>query len=308
METTRSERIKLGAFMLFCGILICIFLGYVLKRYLSEQFDNYYTIFDTSVNGLFVDAKVKLNGIDVGSVTRITINEENLNEVVVNFKVTHGTPIKIGTRAGMTAGMNLTGEKQVVLSGGSFSEPNVPEGGLVPAEVSHFDHITSQAGDIVAHVDSVLVNINTLLSAENAENLSKAIKNFEAMTANLSRVTQGMAKPIENISKSAESMHRVMGEIEEAKIAAKAGEDLDILKQKLDAIDTKAMNENLTKAMESISQLSKRLDGMVYKNQDQVGEAIVELNAVLENLEEFSQKIKNNPSALIREPAKTRRK
>ena len=208
----------------------------------------------------------------------------------------------------MTAGMNLTGEKQVVLSGGSFAEPNVPEGGLVPAEVSHFDHITSQAGNIVAHVDSVLVNINTLLSAENAENLSKAIKNFETMTANLSRVTQGMAKPIENISKSAESMHRVMGEIEEAKIAAKAGEDLDILKQKLDAIDTKAMNENLTKAMESISQLSKRLDGMVYKNQDQVGEAIVELNAVLENLEEFSQKIKNNPSALIREPAKTRRK
>ncbi|WP_290733481.1 MULTISPECIES: MlaD family protein [unclassified Fibrobacter] len=308
METTRSERIKLGAFMLLCGILICVFLGYVLKRYLSEQYDNYYTIFDTSVNGLFVDAKVKLNGIDVGSVTRITINEENLNEVVVNFKVTHGTPIKIGTRAGMTAGMNLTGEKQVVLSGGSFSEPNVPEGGLVPAEVSHFDHITSQAGNIVAHVDSVLVNINTLLSAENAENLSKAIKNFETMTANLSRVTQGMAKPIENISKSAESMHRVMGEIEEAKIAAKAGEDLDILKQKLDAIDTKAMNENLTKAMESISQLSKRLDGMVYKNQDQVGEAIVELNAVLENLEEFSQKIKNNPSALIREPAKTRRK
>ena len=308
METTRSERIKLGAFMLLCGILICVFLGYVLKRYLSEQYDNYYTIFDTSVNGLFVDAKVKLNGIDVGSVTRITINEENLNEVVVAFKVHPGTPIKQGTRAGMTAGMNLTGEKQVVLSGGSFSEPNVPEGGLVPAEVSHFDHITNQAGNIVAHVDSVLVNINTLLSPENAENLSKAIKNFEAMTANLSRVTQGMAKPIENISKSAESMHRVMGEIEEAKIAAKAGEDLDILKQKLDAIDTKAMNENLTKAMESISQLSKRLDGMVYKNQDQVGEAIVELNAVLENLEEFSQKIKNNPSALIREPAKTRRK
>ena len=294
METTRSERIKLGAFMLLCGILICVFLGYVLKRYLSEQYDNYYTIFDTSVNGLFVDAKVKLNGIDVGSVTRITINEENLNEVVVAFKVTHGTPIKIGTRAGMTAGMNLTGEKQVVLSGGSFSEPNVPEGGLVPAEVSHFDHITNQAGNIVAHVDSVLVNVNALLSAEK--------------TANLKRVTQGMAKPIENISKSAESMHRVMGEIEEAKIAAKAGEDLDILKEKLDAIDTKAMNENLTKAMESISQLSKRLDGMVYKNQDQVGEAIVELNTVLENLEEFSQKIKNNPSALIREPAKTRRK
>lgn len=308
METTRSERIKLGAFMLFCGIMVCVFLGYVLKRYLSEQYDNYYTIFDTSVNGLFVDAKVKLNGIDVGSVTQITINEENLNEVVVSFKVHHGTPIKQGTRAGMTAGMNLTGEKQVILSGGTFSEPNVPEGGFVPAEKSSFDQIANQASNIASHADSVLINLNAILSNENAEHLSRAIQNFEAVTNNLKRITQDLSKPIESISKSAESIHNVMSEIENAKIAAKASENLDIVKEKLEALDTKSLNDNLTEAMASINQLSKRLDQMVYKNEDQVGEAIVELNSVLENLEEFSQKIKNNPSALIREPAKTRRK
>jgi ABC-type transport system involved in resistance to organic solvents, periplasmic component len=308
METTRSERIKLGAFMLFCGIMVCVFLGYVLKRYLSEQYDNYYTIFDTSVNGLFVDAKVKLNGIDVGSVTQITINEKNLNEVVVSFKVHHGTPIKQGTRAGMTAGMNLTGEKQVILSGGTFSEPNVPEGGFVPAEKSSFDQIANQASNIASHADSVLINLNAILSNENAEHLSRAIQNFEAVTNNLKRITQDLSKPIESISKSAESIHSVMSEIENAKIAAKASENLDIVKEKLEALDTKSLNDNLTEAMASINQLSKRLDQMVYKNEDQVGEAIVELNSVLENLEEFSQKIKNNPSALIREPAKTRRK
>ena len=308
METTRSERIKLGAFMLFCGIMVCVFLGYVLKRYLSEQYDNYYTIFDTSVNGLFVDAKVKLNGIDVGSVTQITIHEENLNEVVVAFKVHHGTPIKQGTRAGMTAGMNLTGEKQVILSGGTFSEPNVPEGGFVPAEKSSFDQIANQASNIASHADSVLINLNAILSNENAEHLSHAIQNFEAVTNNLKRITQDLSKPIESISKSAESIHNVMSEIENAKIAAKASENLDIVKEKLEALDTKSLNDYLTEAMASINQLSKRLDQMVYKNEDQVGEAIVELNSVLENLEEFSQKIKNNPSALIREPAKTRRK
>ena len=308
METTRSERIKLGAFMLFCGILICVFLGYVLKRYLSEQYDNYYTIFDTSVNGLFVDAKVKLNGIDVGSVTQITIHEQNLNEVVVSFKVHHGTPIKQGTRAGMTAGMNLTGEKQVILSGGTFSEPNVPEGGFVPAEKSSFDQIANQASNIASHADSVLINLNAILSNENAEHLSRAIQNFETMTNNLKRITQDLSKPIESISKSAESIHNVMSEIENAKIASKASENLDIVKEKLEALDTKSLNDNLTEAMASINQLSKRLDQMVYKNEDQVGEAIVELNSVLENLEEFSQKIKNNPSALVREQPKSRRK
>lgn len=98
-----------------------------------------------------------------------------------------------------------------------------------------------------------------------------------------------------------------MASVEEAKIAAKAGENLDLLKEKLDAIDTKSMNDNLAQAMESINKLAQRLDAMVYNNQDQVGDVLTELNTVLENLDEFSQKIKNNPSALIRSENKSRR-
>jgi len=307
METTRSERIKLGAFMLFCGVLICIFLGYVLKRYLSEQFDNYYTIFDTDVNGLFVDAKVKLNGITVGSVTDITINEDNLSQVVVAFKVTEGTPIKQGTRAGLTAGMNLTGEKQVILSGGKFSEPNVPEGGLVPASASMFDQITGKVGTLFNKVTPIVDGLNRMLSDENAESLSRTIKNFEKTTENLSKLTADLRKPLNTMSKSAVSLQKILAEIEEAKIAAKADTNLSILKEKIEAIDTKGLNDNLMQTAESMSKLTQRVDDMVYKNQDQVGDAVDELNAILENLEEFTQKIKNNPSVLIRSEAKSGR-
>lgn len=307
METTRSERIKLGAFMLLCGILICVFLGYVLNKYLSQKYDNYYTIFKESVNGLYVDAKVKLNGIDVGSVTSITIDTTNLNQVMVAFKVNRGTPIKQGTRANMTHGLNLTGEKQIILAGGNFSEANVPEGGYVPAETNGFDQFASQASGIVEKVDSLLTNFNNVFSAENAASINKALKNFENMTANLNKSTRDLTRPIEGIAKAAESMQKVISEVEEAKIAAKASEDMDLLRDKLNAIDTKGMNDNLMQAMEAIKDLSKRMDQAIYKNEDQVSEAITQLNAVLENMEEFSQKIKNNPSALIREPAKSRR-
>ena len=307
METTRSERIKLGAFMLFCGVLICVFLGYVLKRYLSEQFDNYYTIFDTDVNGLFVDAKVKLNGISVGSVTSITINEQDLNQVVVAFKVTQGTPIKVGTRAGLTAGMNLTGEKQVILSGGKFSEPNVPEGGLVPAEASMFDQITGQMGDIFGKVNPIIDGLGRVLNPENAESISRTLQNLEKTTENLSRLTSNLSKPLNTMSKSAASMQKILAEIEEAKLAAKADASLTTLKEKLDAIDTKGLNENLMQTAESMNKLTKNVDAIVYRNQDQVGNAIEELNTILENLEEFSQKIKNNPSVLIRSEDKSGR-
>ena len=307
METTRSERIKLGAFMLFCGVLICVFLGYVLKRYLSEQFDNYYTIFDTDVNGLFVDAKVKLNGISVGSVTSITINEQDLNQVVVAFKVTQGTPIKIGTRAGLTAGMNLTGEKQVILSGGKFSEPNVPEGGLVPAEASMFDQITGQMGDIFGKINPIIDGLSRVLNPENAESISRTLKNLEVTTENLSHLTADIRKPLNNMSKSAVSLQKILAEVEEAKIAANANASITTLREKLEAIDTKGLNDNLMQTAESMNSLTKRVDAMVYKNEDQVGNAVEELNTILENLEEFTQKIKNNPSALIRTEGKSGR-
>ena len=99
METTRAERIKIGAFMLLCGIMICVFLGYVLSRFLNKEFDNYYTVFSESVIGLYKDAQVKLYGIDVGNVTEIAIDSSNLNQVIVRFRVNKGTPIKLGTRA-----------------------------------------------------------------------------------------------------------------------------------------------------------------------------------------------------------------
>ena len=308
METTRSERIKIGAFMLFCGVLILVFLGYVLSRYLTREYDNYYTVFNESVIGLYNEAQVKLNGIDVGNVTGIEIDSSNLNQVVVRFRVNKGTPIKLGTRAGMTHGISLTGEKQIVLSGGRFDEPDVQEGGFVPAEKTAFDAMANKATDIISHIDSLLTNINKIFSSENADNISSAIKNFEGASRNLNNMTQNLNKPITNISNAAASMKNVLAEIEEAKIAAKTSENMDLVKEKLEAIDTKSMNENITQTLEAINQLSKRLDQMVYKNQDQVGDAIVELNAVLENLEEFSQKIKNNPSALIHAESKSRRK
>ena len=308
METTRAERIKIGAFMLLCGIMICVFLGYVLSRFLNKEFDNYYTVFSESVIGLYKDAQVKLNGIDVGNVTEIAIDSSNLSQVIVRFRVNKGTPIKLGTRAGMTHGISLTGEKQIVLSGGRFDEPDVAEGGFVPAEKTAFDAIANKATDIIGHVDSLMTNLNSIFSEENSQSISNSLKNFEHATQNLNRLTQNLNAPINNISNAANSMKNVLSEIEEAKIAAKAGENMDVLKEKLEAIDTKAMNENLTQAMESIKQLTQRLDQVVYKNQDQVGDAVVELNAVLENLEEFTQKIKNNPSVLIHSENKSRRK
>ena len=164
------------------------------RVFLNKEYDNYYTVFSESVIGLYNDAQVKLNGIDVGNVTGIEIDSANLNQVIVRFRVNKGTPIKIGTRAGMTHGISLTGEKQIVLSGGRFDEPDVQEGGFVPAEKTAFDAIANKATDIIGHVDSLMTNLNrsvpTVMGNVNGitGNLNGASSDITDFTASLKQL------------------------------------------------------------------------------------------------------------------------
>ena len=184
--------------MLFCGVLICVFLGYVLKRYLSEQFDNYYTIFDTDVNGLFVDAKVKLNGISVGSVTSITINEQNLNQVVVAFKVQRDSEyvtftVDIDGRLSSAAG--LSSSSQTVKS--SSSEHTTPIAYKTPAQKVR---VRAHNGDIYIHAPQqgektvrIFSPIGTLLFEKKMDGTELVIEKVQELrNANvILSVTQG---------------------------------------------------------------------------------------------------------------------
>ena len=162
-------------------------------------------------------------------------------------------------------------------------------------------------GDLFGKVNPIVDGLVRVLNPENAESISRTLQNLEKTTANLSYVTANLGKPLNNMSKSAASLQKILAEIEEAKLAAKTEQNLTVLKEKLEAIDTKGLNENLMQTAESMNKLAQRVDVIVYKNEDQVGNAMDELNTILENLEEFSQKIKNNPSVLIRSEGKNGR-
>ena len=74
MDTTRTERIRLGIFLLICLGAAIGFTVFIAQQQLSKHKTDYYTIFSESVIGLSIDAKVKLNGIEVGNVTDIYID------------------------------------------------------------------------------------------------------------------------------------------------------------------------------------------------------------------------------------------
>lgn len=307
MDTTRTERIRLGIFLLICLGTAVGFTVFIAQQQLSNKKTHYYTIFSESVIGLSIDAKVLLNGIEVGNVSKIYIDSTDLENVVVEFDVQSGTPIKTGTRAQMTNGISLTGQKDLVLSGGLVSEPDVPEGGKVLAGTNVFKKISGKAESTVENLNEILDKLSLILSEENARRIGNTLKNLEQASANTDRLTRNAQKPIQSMEASAKSLQKILDDVEKAELAQKLERDLLLVQDKIQEIDTKTINEDLTATLESIRNFSERTNLFLYNAQGDFSEIMGKFNAILSNLSEFSQKIRQNPSALIRTEKKSGR-
>lgn len=307
MDTTRTERIRLGIFLLICLGTAIGFTVFIAQQQLSNKKTHYYTVFSESVIGLSIDAKVLLNGIEVGNVSKIYIDSTNLENVVVEFDVQSGTPIKTGTRAQMTNGISLTGQKDLVLSGGLVSEPDVPEGGKVPAGTNVFKKISGKAESTVENLNEILDKLSLILSEENARRIGNTLKNLEQASANTDRLTRNAQKPVQSMEASAKSLQKILDDVEKAELAQKLERDLLLVQDKIQEIDTKTINADLTATLESIRGFSERTNLFLYNAQGDFSEIMGKFNAILSNLSEFSQKIRQNPSALIRTEKKSGR-
>ena len=120
-------------------------------------------------------------------------------------------------------------------------------------------------------------------------------------------VTQNAERPLREIEASAASLRKILSDVEKAELAQKLEQDILLVQSKIQDIDTKAINADIVSTLASIRNISDRTDLFLYNAQSDVSEILDKLNTVLLNLSEFSQKIRQNPSTLIRSEKKSGR-
>jgi phospholipid/cholesterol/gamma-HCH transport system substrate-binding protein len=146
------------------------------------QRSTYRVRFDGSVSGLLVGSNVLFNGMRVGEVTSLELDEKQPNIVMATLAVDPSAPIRSDTAVGMDF-QGLTGAPVVVLNGGS-AEAQTPssKNGLPPlliAAANAGQTLTQSATNTLRSVDKVM--------SDNAEPLHAAIKNFSTFSDVLSR-------------------------------------------------------------------------------------------------------------------------
>jgi phospholipid/cholesterol/gamma-HCH transport system substrate-binding protein len=316
METTKAERIRLGIFVLLMSFLILGTAAFLIGKKITEKYIPYKTRFSESVDGLNPGAKVKLNGIVVGQVTGLEVDGEDLTAVIVNFEVSAGTPVKTTMTANLIGGISLTGLKSIELSGGAPNDSNAKRGEFIKSSVSGFKQITGQVENIAEKVEGILNNLLSVTDEPNQKRLASIAVNLDKITAKIDTIITKNSKDINEIPKQAvlllQNSNTAVAEL------ATIEKNMILMVARIDSLamhtDKKIQNlpldaaiKSATDAAKSIELLAKRGDQLIYRNQEDLSITVRYLKEAVENLNDVSRQVRENPSLLIRGEEKLQR-
>jgi phospholipid/cholesterol/gamma-HCH transport system substrate-binding protein len=298
MDTTRGERIRLGIFLLASTLLILGVVALVVGQRIMTTHIPYYTRFTESVSGLNPGAKVKLNGISVGAVTRIEVDTSDLKAVLVHFEVNGGTPIKTTMTAGLAGGISLTGLKSIEISGGSPSDPQAPRGSYIPGSVSGIKQITGQAETIAQKVEGILNNLESLTSESNQAHITGLLNSLDSVGGWVNLFVQENDSLLRRLPVNLDTV---------GTNAAVVFANLGALSAALAKLPLDSAVVDARYAMQSVDLLARRADQTLYRNQEDITASVRNLREAMENLNDITRQVRENPSLLIRGEGKTQR-
>ena len=318
---SKTQKIRLGIFIFISIVLLFSLIVFFAANQLFEKSDTYLVSYrDVSVSGLEVGSPVNYLGIEIGSISNISIDPQDVNVIIVELSLKSGTPIKKDAYADIVS-MGITGLKTIEIRGGSNEAEFLEEGEFIKAGSSATEEITGRASIIAEKAEKVINNLQLFTTPENLYKFSDAAQNINLLAAQLNltiKMVDTLIKEnktavnetvksanlvVNNLSESSkilkETIYSINYLVKSDTIQEIAGNVHDI-SQHLKDTDLKLFIQNLAEVTDQTRQLLSRLDENLESNSQELAESIKLLRLTLSNLEETSNKINTDPSLLIR--------
>ena len=286
-----------GAFVLALGAALIAGALWLAAGGASKQsYELYLALVDESVAGLNLNAPVKYNGVDVGKVKGIELDQDKPERVRLTFAIERGTPIKQDTLAVLKT-QGLTGIAYVELSGGTRESlplrATTQEPYLVirtkPSLSSRLENVLST---VLAKIDSTSSNIDAMLSDENRKAFSSALADIATVSRTLAARKDTLDAGIVNAARSFDNG---------ARITAQLGPLIERVGRSADAVE-KMGNEaaqasaSAGKTVDSVGAEVQRLSADTLP---QLQRLLAELSLLSGSLRRLTEQTERNPSSLL---------
>lgn len=183
---TKANYVLIGFFTLG-GILGALGL---LLWFAKVEVDRQYSYFDIlfeDVSGLGSASDVRYNGLPVGQVVDLALDEQDSSRVRVRIEVDADTPVNDQTVATLQS-QGVTGVSFVGLSGGSETSAALPDGSTIPSQRSALQSVFEGAPMVLDRAVVLLENVNDVFDVQNREAVSAMLENLASASARIDTV------------------------------------------------------------------------------------------------------------------------
>ncbi|HOT96641.1 MAG TPA: MlaD family protein [bacterium] len=311
---TRSQKIRLGLFLTVAAIaLIALLVAVLAPRFIQKRETYKIGFSDVSLTGLLEGGTVKYHGLNVGFVSQIYIDPDNIRRVIVEVSLDPATPIKRDTEAEITF-LGITGLKVIELHAGSDTSAFLQPGAFIRTGRSITDEITGKAEVIADKAERVLNNIALLTDAANRAKMLTLIDNTNAALAELNDILAKNNAPFTHLMANGEA---ISSDLQESAASAKyaikslrgyAESDsvreiignLARFSRTINEADLLKIVHDLNVTLDRTNSILKEMGRRYTESEAEVTATLKATQETLDNLNEFSRQISEDPSILLR--------
>jgi phospholipid/cholesterol/gamma-HCH transport system substrate-binding protein len=300
---TRANYVAVGAFVL---ILIAGAAG-VLLWLIGGQFNTqvaYYEIsFEGSVAGLGKDSPVRYNGIQVGKVTEVDIDELNPNHVRVIVALDPSTIIRSDAVATLVTQL-MSGSAYIEISGGTMGAPPFPHRTQPPypfirSESSGLQSIFNKAPELLKQLLVIENQIEDILNDKNRAAIADTLGNVRKLTGDLAAHTNDINTILVNTADASRQLD------EAAKSVNRLAKKTEITMGHVDTAVGHAdklfltANRLVTHTDETVQENRPGLRNLTTRGVNQLEQLLGNANDLMVKLGRVADELERNPSRFL---------
>ena len=304
----------IGTFVLLSFLAIIAFILWLSNIQFNQQYDEYEISFSGPVRGLSQGSEVRFNGLKVGEVTRLRLDQTDTNVVLADIQVVSDTPVDTKSYARLEP-LGLTGLSYIQIFSGGEEFPllnELPGRGpkRIEGQMSQLDTFLDGGGSVIESATIALKRVNSVLSAEAVLDFHHILKNIENITANVdtsdfdinkfNAMMASIAEAADSITETANSITNTSTTLNDVAgndvkvLLAKAKESLERIDGAVGSYDSLAGEgeELMVDARDAINRLSN--SGLT-----DLEETVDSIRRLVQTLGRVADSLEQNPTSFI---------
>jgi phospholipid/cholesterol/gamma-HCH transport system substrate-binding protein len=263
----------------------------------------YEIYFPGTVSGLTPGSPVRYLGVNVGKVTRILIDPQQRNRVLVIADIDASAPIDGGTRASLSL-QGITGLLFIDLKqDGNARVPGELAEGLhypvIRSAPSDFDVLLSNLPTLATHLVELVDRVDQVFSDENVRSFKATLDNARLASERLPATLREGQELLGDARKAAQEVKGAAADLRE--IEAHAGPDLESA-----VANMRHVSDNLAKTSDLLEHFVADNEPVVsrftHQSLPELEQLLRESRQAARDFRDLSRSLKQNPSQLIYEP------